>query len=101
MKTNYRALLFHPEGDYVTDFTDRDEIQAVWEEVADMGSRWVFYPIAFVATEKRIADAPEGLEFLKGKSIKTAVNFFKETWAKNAQQICDDLNNGLPLSAIY
>ncbi len=98
---NYKAILFHPEGDFVTDFTDRTDIQDVWNEVNEMGSRWIFYPIPFVATDKTVVDCPEGLEFLKGKRIRTVVNFFKETWANNADQICQDLNEGLPLSFVY
>ena len=98
---NYKAILFHPEGDYVTDFLNRIEVQDVWNEVAEMGSRWIFYPIPFVATNKTIVDVPEGLEFLKGKRIKSVVNFFKETWKHNSEQICDDLNVGMPLSFIY
>ena len=45
MKNNYQAILFHPEGDYVTDFTGRATVQEVWEEIAEMGSRWIFYPL--------------------------------------------------------
>lgn len=38
---NYKATLFHPEGDSVTDFR-RDTKEEVWNEVANMGSRWIF-----------------------------------------------------------
>jgi len=98
---NYKAILFHPQGDFVTDFTDRNDKQDVWNEVAEMGSRWIFYPIPFVATDKTIVDCPEGLEFLKGKRIKSVIKFFKETWEHNSEQICEDLNDGLPLHYVY
>jgi hypothetical protein len=54
----YKAVLFHPEGDFVTDFTNRNEIEDVWDMVNDMGSRWIFYPIVFVATDTTIVDTP-------------------------------------------
>ena len=43
-----------------------------------MGSRWFFYPFVFIATEKTIVEAPDCLEFLNGKRIKTVERFFKE-----------------------
>lgn len=98
---NYKAILFHPQGDYVTDFYNRESVSDVWDEVADMGSRWIFYPIPLVATDKTIIDAPEGLEFLKGLRIKTAVKFFEQTWNEDKEKICELLNDGAPLSFIY
>lgn len=98
---NYNAILFHPEGDFVTDFRERQNIQDVWDEVNEMGGRWIFYPIPFVATEKTIVDTPEGMDFLKGKRIKTVVDFFKKTWEEHKEEICNDLNAGIPLSFIY
>jgi hypothetical protein len=67
----------------------------------DMGSRWIFYPIAFVATSTRIVDAPEGLEFLNRKSIKTVEKFFAKAWKKDADGICKAFNTGMPYWAIY
>lgn len=98
---NYKALLFSPDGDFVTDFRDRSEIQDVWEEVSEMGSRWIFYPLPFVATDKTVVDAPEGLEFLKGKRITTVINFLKSEWKNRAEEICEGLNEGMPLQFIY
>lgn len=98
---NYKALLFHPEGDFVTDFTDKETKQDVWECINDMGSRWIFYPLPFVATDKTIVDAVEGLEFLIGKRITTAKKYLSEQWAKNADGICNAINEGLPLYFVY
>lgn len=100
MKT-YKAILFHPEGDFVTDFRDRRTVQEVWQELSDMGSRWIFYPITFVATDKTIKDAPVGLEFLIGKRITTAKKYFADTWKDNKEEICQLMNEGLPFNYIY
>jgi hypothetical protein len=97
----YKAILFHPEGDFVTDFNDNNEVQDVWDQVADMGSKWVFYPLVFVAADKTIKDTPNGLEFLKGKRIQTVKKYFIDKWAANADEICKYINNGWPLSDIY
>ena len=97
----YKAILFHPDGNFVTDFQNRTEIQDVWKEVGDMGSRWIFYPIPFVATDKTIVDTPEGLEWMKGRRIKTIKSFFTSTWPNRKDEICQMLNDGFPLSFIY
>jgi len=91
---NYKAILFAPDGEFVTDFKDKVEIQDVWDKVADMGSRWFFYPIPFVATEKTIVSTPEGLEYLKGKRISTVKRIIQNCDADN---LCEHLNNGWPL----
>lgn len=100
MKT-YNATLFHPEGDYVTDFYNRKTVSDVWDEVNDMGSRWIFYPIPFVTTDKTVIAAPEGLEFLNGKRIKTVRKFLAAQWNERAEEICNLLNAGMPLNFIY
>ena len=101
MEGKYQAVLFHPEGDYVSDFWYKGTKQEVWEELAEMGSRWIFYPICFVATDKTIVDVPEGLEFLKNKRIETVVKFLQSEWKQRANEICDLLNDGMPLNIVY
>ena len=84
----YQAVLFHPQGDHVTDFrhmeTDHNDIglqiEEVWDRINDMGSRWIFYPICFVGTSKTIVSGPDGLEFLFGKRITTVQKFFEKQW---------------------
>lgn len=97
----YKAILFHPEGDFVTDFKDNKTKQDVWDCINDMGSRWVFYPLSFVATDKTIVETPEGLEFLKGKRIKTVKKFLADKWNTNKEEICEVINKGLPLGICY
>ena len=101
MKSNYKAILFHPDGDYVTDFRDSSTKQEVWDSIVDMGGRWIFYPICFVGTDKTIVDTPEGLEHLKGKRIETVRYYLKTVWHRDSDGVCDVINNGLPLNLIY
>lgn len=100
MNTEYKAILFHPDGDYVSDFY-RDTKQDVLDELENMGSRWIFYPIPFVSTDKTIVDTPEGLEFLKGKRITTVKKLFNDQWKKDSQTMCDILNDGAPLFLLF
>jgi len=97
----YKAILFHPEGDSVTDFKGRKTKQDVWDELENMGSRWIFYPLAFVATDKRIVDTPSGLEFLKGKKPANISKFLNNEWKLRADEICKGISGGIPLSHIY
>ena len=98
--THYKAILFHPEGDYVTDFY-REDKESVLSELENMGSRWIFYPISFVATEKTIVETPYGLEWMKGKRIKTIEKYLKDSFKNNGNEICEAFNEGIPLNCIY
>jgi len=93
-KGKYKAILFAPDGDYTTYFRDRDTIEDVWKEIENMGSRWVFYPICCVGTDKTIVDVPYGgFEYLKGKRIKTV----KKIIAEHCDELCEALNAGNPV----
>lgn len=72
----YKAVLFSPDGEFVTDHRGRETVGDVWEAINDQGSKWFFYPVCFVATEKTIKAAPEGFERLQGKRIKTVRKLF-------------------------
>jgi len=97
----YKATLFHPDGDSVTDFRDTKTKQDVWEAINNMGSRWVFYPLCFVTTDKTVVSAPDGLDFLEGKRIATVRAFLKAAWEKDADGICEVINKGLPMNFAY
>ena len=98
---SYKALLFSPDGESVTDFRDKKAIPEVWDCINNMGARWIFYPIAFVSTDKTIVDAPEGMDFLIGKRIETVKKYLSEKWHENKEQICEALNEGYPLHFLY
>jgi len=59
---NYSAVFFATDGEYVTDtsYMASETIEGVWRKIADMGSRWIFYPIPFVYSLEtgEIADYP-------------------------------------------
>ena len=77
----YKAILFSPDGDWVTDCSGQTK-EEVWNKIADLGSRWYFYPYPAIIKDKghtnsfqRICDVyaePDSLqEWMKGKSIRT------------------------------
>lgn len=83
----YRAILFSPDGDYVTDYT-RETIEEVQEELADQGSRWYFYPYEAIFSfddqaryakgiNEKIVDAAFPIEHFKGLTIREAVEEVK------------------------
>lgn len=43
----YKAILFSPDGDFVTD-CEAETVEKVWEKVNELGSKWYFYPIPAV-----------------------------------------------------
>ena len=102
MKTKeYKAVLFHPEGDYVTDFKGEydDETEAtetIWEQIADMGSKWIFYPIPVIVceTDGIIVDVISGMEAFEGMTITAISDHLEKLWNKDADYLCDMINAG-------
>jgi hypothetical protein len=85
----YKAILFALDGDYVTDF-ERKTKQEVINELAEMGSRWFFYPITGIITadgrlinRKRVDfDYPE-MKPLSGLTVRTVQKYIAKndmTW---------------------
>ena len=80
----YKAILFSPDGDWVTDCQGLTK-EEVWDKVADLGSRWFFYPISAIIKDyggctlssQRICEGYDLTEWMKGKSIKTVSHFLE------------------------
>jgi hypothetical protein len=77
----YKAILFSPGGDWVTDCSGQTK-EEVWDRVADLGSRWIFYPYIAIIKDKghtnsfqRICEVyteyDSSLSWIKGKAIRT------------------------------
>jgi hypothetical protein len=77
--TRYKAVLFAPDGDWVTDFRGCETVDEVKDCLDDMGSRWYFYPYQAVIVDKgalttgrqRLVDVGWPHEDQKGRSIAT------------------------------
>lgn len=75
----YKAALFAPDGDWVTDYRGSETIEDVQLKLADQGSRWFFYPFHVVIRDRggtttgtqRIIDAAWPFDHMKGKSLNT------------------------------
>ena len=86
-RIKYRAVLFSPDGDWVTDFEGETK-EDVQEMLADRGSRWYFYPfeaiirdgvtVPTISSRNRLVDALEPLDAFIGKSIKSASRFLRD-----------------------
>lgn len=94
----YKLICMSFDGDYQTETPPRydgraafDTIPETWEFSNDMGSRWFFYPFHFVVTAsgRTIADPPWGLEFYKGKRVKTVAREFAELAAQEEMRGAD------------
>lgn len=74
----YKAVLFAPDGDWVTDCKG-DTKDEVIEQLANLGSRWFFYPIEGIILDKsglttanqRVIDMAPPFQHLTGRSIRT------------------------------
>lgn len=87
MGKTYNAILFAPDGDYVTDFYGCDTPEEVEEKLADMGSRWYFYPFHAVVRSdspahvknRRLVSVAQPFEYMRRYAVKTFAAFIKAT----------------------
>ncbi len=47
----YQAILFSSNGEFVTDFKNKNSKQEVWDCLNEMGSKWIYYPFCCVISE--------------------------------------------------
>jgi len=81
-------------GEYKMEQGGFKTVDDAWARSNDMGSRWYFYPFHFVvsASGKTIIDAPELLEWTKGRRVNTVQRIFEkhsgnpETQGMDAEQ---------------
>ena len=78
----YKAILFSPNGDYVTDCLGQTK-EEVWDKISNLGSRLVSYPYPAIikdlggntlSTQKVCevyTEYDSSTKWMKGKSIKT------------------------------
>lgn len=86
--TTYKATLLSFDGDSVSEGMFNDTAE-VWDYINDLGSRWFFYPFAFVTTDKTVIEAPDDLRFLNGKRIKTVKRLFDEVYKATEEMELD------------
>jgi len=67
------------DGDSVRETRDFATIDEAWDYASSLGSKWYFYPFAFVtsASGKTIVSAPHPLEWTVGMRVKTVKKIFK------------------------
>ena len=83
----YKAILFAPDGDWMTDFREKETIEEVEECLANMGSRWYFYPFhgvivdhgSLTTSRQRLVSVAEPFEYLHGYAIKSVAKFIANT----------------------
>ena len=80
----FKAILFSIDGeDFVKDFENTTNVQKVWDQVDNMGSKWFFYPIPFVFSEttNKVVAVPDEFKqdtiTLKGMTIDCVKAFLK------------------------
>lgn len=73
-----RLICMSFDGEHVTERADFATPAAAWDRAAEMGSRWCFYPFAFVtsASGQTITDTPPGFEHLKRRRVRTVAALF-------------------------
>ena len=78
---SFKAVLIAPDGASVTDFRNCNTVKECEDKIADMGSRWIFYPYVLVVnevTEKVRATNYSFLDFLINWKIDDAKQYIKD-----------------------
>ena len=94
--TKYKAVLFAPDGDWVTDHRG-ETIDEVWDKIADQGSRWIFYPFSaiivdhggFTTGTQRIVDTCPPFMGIKHRSINTVSRLIASVPEEDMRMILD------------
>ena len=75
---NLKLICMGFDGEFKTERPDFQTTEQAWEYSGDLGSKWYFYPFHFVVTEslKTIVAAPDRMEELVGRRLKTVVKLF-------------------------
>ena len=95
MSATYKAVLFAPDGDWVTDYRESESIEAVEEALCDQGSRWYFYPFhavirdngSLTTSRQRLVSAAMPFEDMQGRTIKTFARMLADTPEENIEAI--------------
>lgn len=67
----YKLQFMATDGAIITNSMHKDKTSA-WQEASNIGSKWIFYPIALIASDKNyIVDIVPELEFFRGKRVST------------------------------
>jgi hypothetical protein len=72
------------DGEYQVENNRGDNFATIddcLEAASDMGSRWFFYPLYFVATDKTIVDCSEQMKQFTGKRINTVSKLFEDIFS--------------------
>lgn len=79
------------DGETITEKRGFQSANDAWEHAANMGSRWFFYPFAFVTTStgKTIKDAPEGMRNMVGHRVSTIRRVFAQLAADPTMRDAD------------
>lgn len=97
MKNKYTLRCIAPDGEHQTERGyERDgfpTIDAAWDHANDLGSKWIFYPIAVVTAGETIRAVPHGMpEEWIGRKLATLCKAF----AADSQHVCDYVNGETP-----
>lgn len=77
-----KIMLMAEDGEYAFDNSIHDTIDDAWGYASDFGSKWIFYPYAFIVNDAKLTVMAgcDHLEYMKGKRIKTVQKLFKANY---------------------
>lgn len=79
-RATYKAVLFAPDGEWVTDYRWCASVSVVEAALADQGSRWIFYPFhgviresgsALTSGRSRLVSVAWPFEHMRGRTVAT------------------------------
>lgn len=78
----YKLIVMAFDGDYQTESPEFENIDDAWTYAGDLGSKWFFYPFAFVLNQAgEVVGTPELMQHLEGLTLEDVASHFKEVAA--------------------
>lgn len=76
----YKVMVMAFDGDIKIERPEFDTVDDAAGYANNLGSKWWFFPFEFIITEteKTVVKAPDRLEFLEDKRIKTVQKLFNQ-----------------------
>ena len=85
----YQVICMSFDGEYQKERPEFDTIEQAWDYADDLGSKWYFYPFAFVIKGDKIVDAGYGAVHLEGMTIAEVSAHFKEVSERPEMEGCN------------
>jgi hypothetical protein len=75
----YKLIVMSLDGDYREEPEQFENTDDAWTYAGELGSKWYFYPFAFVLNQAgEVVGTPELMQHLEGMTLEDVASHFRE-----------------------